>query len=175
MPEARLREESGGLTPDGPGWFIVNVGDALAYQHEIAGWYTPFESRDHLFEEVGFGIHILQPGRPCAKYHREHAQEGFLVLHGECLALIEGEERPMKAWDFLHCPPGTDHVLVGAGDGPCVVVMFGRRPGRPFHFPACEAAARYDAQAPEPTDDQATAYSDWPGELRPGKLPWPPG
>ena len=69
------------------------------------------------FEQIGYTIAVLQPGQPSALYHREGNQEDFLVLAGECLLLIEGEERPLKAWDFVHCPPGTEHIFVGAGDG----------------------------------------------------------
>ena len=43
--------------------------------------------------------------------------------------MIEGEERRLKAWDFVHCPPWTRHTFVGTGDGPCVIVMAGSRAG----------------------------------------------
>ena len=72
----------------------------------------------------------MQPGQASALYHREANQEDFLVLAGECMLLIEGEERPLKAWDFVHCPSMTEHIFVGAGDGPCVVFMAGAR-GKP--------------------------------------------
>jgi len=119
-------------------------------------------------------VTILQPGQPVAKYHREGAQEGFLVLHGECIAIVEDQERPMKQWDFFHCPPGTEHVLVGAGDGPCAVLAFGKRPDSDLYYPASKVAAKYGAEAPEPTADPDAAYADWDNELSPTQLDWPP-
>ena len=101
--------------PDGD-WFIVNVADAPARRHERAGSYVPFESPDARFPEIGINIHVLQPGEPSSKYHAGEAQEDFLVLHGECLVIIDSEERPLGEWDFVHCPAGTEHV--GAGRGP---------------------------------------------------------
>ena len=77
---------------------------------------------------IGINIQVLQPGEPNCMYHGETGQEDFLVLSGECLLLIEGEERPLKQWDFVHSPPWTEHVFVGAGDGPCVILMVGARP-----------------------------------------------
>jgi hypothetical protein len=79
----------------------------------------------------------------------------------------------MRTWDFFHCPPETDHITIGAGDGPCAIVMFGRRPGRPVFYPESELAAKHGAQAPEPTDDPQQAYSDWPGDFEATKLEWP--
>ena len=67
-------------------------------------------------------MQILQPGQPNCLYHSEPVQEDFLVLHGECLVILEGEERRLRQWDFVHCPPGAEHVFVGAGDGPCAVL-----------------------------------------------------
>lgn len=54
-------------------------------------------------------------------------QEDFLVLAGEALAIVEGEEHPLRRWDFVHCPPGTSHVIIGAGEGPCLVLAVGAR------------------------------------------------
>src|SRR5438094_7530339 len=151
MPEAPLREESGGLTPDGPGWFIVNVAAALAEHHPVAGSYVRFDNSVHKFEHYGINIHVVQPGQPNAKYHGEQAQESFLVLFGECILLVEGQERRMRQWDFFHCPPGVRHVLVGAGRGPCAILMAGARNVEDIiEYPASELAERYGAAAPEP-------------------------
>jgi uncharacterized cupin superfamily protein len=79
------------------------------------------------FEQLGIGLYVLQPGEPMSMYHWETDQEDFLVLTGEALAIVEGEERPLGRWDFLHCPAGTKHVIVGAGEGPCIVLAVGAR------------------------------------------------
>lgn len=157
-------------------WFIVNVADAPALRHEQAGRYVPFESPEARFPEIGVNIHVLQPGEPNAKYHAEEAQEDFLVLSGECLVIIDGQERTLRAWDFVHCPPGTEHVFVGAGNGPCAILMIGARgPDKGVHYPVNETAARYGASVTEPTSSPAEAYSDWSSEFTPTRLDWPPG
>ncbi len=158
-----------------PDWFVVNVADAPAFRHEVAGTYVAFEDREERFPDFGINIHVLEPGQPNGKYHHEGAQEDFLVLSGECLAIIEGEEHRLRAWDFFHCPAGTDHILVGAGDGPCAILMVGARPAEErIHYPVNELAARYGASAPEPTDESRVAYSDWVDEPTPTRLRWPP-
>ena len=156
-------------------WFIVNVADAPAEKHEQGGSYVRFEDPDDRFPQFGINIHVLEPGQPNCKYHSESLQEDFLVLSGECKAIIEGEERPLRAWDFVHCPPGTEHVFVGAGDGPCAILMVGTRsPDEQVHYPVNELAARYGASVSEPTDVPDEAYADWSSEFTPGKLDWPP-
>jgi uncharacterized cupin superfamily protein len=67
------------------------------------------------FPDLGVTLAVIWPGQPSGLYHAETNQEDFLVLAGECVLLVEGEERPLRAWDFVHCPPGTAHVFVGAG------------------------------------------------------------
>jgi uncharacterized cupin superfamily protein len=158
-----------------PNWFAINVADAPALRHKVAGTYVPFESPDDRFPEFGINIHLLQPGEPNAKYHAEDAQEDFLVLSGECIGIIEGEERRLRAWDFVHCPAGTEHVFVGAGEGPCAILMVGARgEGKTARYPVNELAARYGASASAPTEVSAEAYSDWNHELTPTRLDWPP-
>ena len=156
-------------------WFIVNVADAPALRHAQGGAYVRFEPPEERFPHVGVNIHILAPGEPACKYHREDAQEDFLVLSGECLVIIDDEERHLRAWDFVHCPPGTDHVFVGAGDGPCAILMVGAR-GADFgvHYPVNDRAARFGASVAAPTDSPGEAYADWSGEFTPTRLDWPP-
>jgi mannose-6-phosphate isomerase-like protein (cupin superfamily) len=157
------------------GWFIVNVADAPALRHERAGAYVRFEPPDDRFPDFGVNIHVLEPGEPSGRYHREEAQEDFLVLSGACLVIIDGEERPLRAWDFVHCPAGTDHIFVGAGDGPCAILMIGARGlDRGVHYPVSQLAAAYGASVATPTDVPAEAYADWPGEFTPTELDWPP-
>jgi uncharacterized cupin superfamily protein len=108
-------------------------------------------------------------------YHAEGNQEDFLVLAGECKAIVNGEERTLKQWDLLHCPAGTEHVLVGAGTGPCWILMVGaRKPTATVHYPVNEKAAEHGASVSEPTNDSRTAYAAWPTESETTKLPWPP-
>ena len=120
VEEARLDQLDAGLTPVTEGWFVVNVRDAAWVTSERFGDACTFEGEGApSFGEIGYTLGVLQPGTPSAVYHRESNQEDFLVLAGECMLLIEGEERPLKAWDFVHCPPETEHIFVGAGAGPC--------------------------------------------------------
>ena len=120
VPEAPIEPTAGGLVPTGEGWFVLNARDAVWLDGHF-GAYTRFEGEER-FPQLGFNIAVLEPGQPACRYHGENEQEDFLVLSGECLLLIEGEERPLKTWDFVHCPARTEHVLVGAGDGPCAVL-----------------------------------------------------
>ncbi len=105
----------------------VNVADAKAFSHPKRGTFVDFEADREVWPQLGFNVYVLEPGRPNCKYHRESVQEAFLVLSGECILIVEGEEKTMKSGDFFHCPPGTEHVFVGAGDGPCAVLMIGSR------------------------------------------------
>jgi uncharacterized cupin superfamily protein len=99
----------------------------------------------------------------------------FLVLYGECIVVLEGEERLLRQWDFLHCPAGTGHVFVGAGDGPCAVLMIGARRENACHHTVNEVAAKYDASVTQKTDRPAQAYADWLAETQPAPMrnPWP--
>jgi len=113
--EARLEEGPAGLATATRGWFVVNVADAAWRTHPRFGASWGFESRDVApFAELGINIRVLDPGQPSGLYHSESHQEGFLVLAGEALLVVGDDQRPLRAWDFLHCPPGTDHLLVGA-------------------------------------------------------------
>jgi uncharacterized cupin superfamily protein len=155
--------------------FVVNVADASAYGHPAAGSTVPFEDPQQPFPEIGINLRILEPGQSNARYHRENAQEDFLVLGGKCTLILNGEEHTLRAWDFVHCPAGTDHVFVGAGDGPCWILMVGaRRADEAIHYPTNPTAARHRASAPEPTDDPTVAYADREGSWEPTRPPWPP-
>ncbi len=152
------------------GWFTVNVQDARWVESADFGRRVLFE-REQRFPEIGINIAILEPGKPNCRYHRESAQENFLVLSGECLLLVNGEEKRLGAWDFVHCPAGTSHVFIGAGDGPCVVLMIGSRPkDLELFYPHDPLAARHGAQSPEPTPDPHIAYA---GVERPGPISAP--
>jgi uncharacterized cupin superfamily protein len=113
--------------------------------------------------QVGVRVHVFEPGKPSTLYHRESEQEGFLVVEGECLLVVEGEERRLGPWDYFHCPPGTTHSLVGAGDGPCVMVTVGRRgEGGTIHYAHDETASSHGASAEHDTDAAREAYAPFP-------------
>ena len=136
VPEATLEQTDAGLVPASHGWFVMNARDARWIDRDGRGRSVPLtgwtdEEAETLFPQLGIQIAVLEPGQPMAMYHWETEQEDFLVLSGEALLIVEGEERPLRAWDFVHCPPETKHVIVGAGDGPCVVVAVGARAALP--------------------------------------------
>ena len=126
VPEARMEDGDGGKKPAGEGWFIVNARDAAWMHNDRFGAGVTFEGTPR-FPHYGINVQVLWPGQPNGYYHAEEGQEDFLVLRLEFLLLVEGEERPLKAWDFVHCPPWTEHVFVATGDGPCVFVGVGAR------------------------------------------------
>jgi uncharacterized cupin superfamily protein len=161
--EARLAQNVSGLAPATEGWFVVNVRDAAWYYHEVFGATCIFEGPEAHFADLGINLRVLRPGQPAALYHAESNQEDFLVLSGKCLLLVEGEERPLKAWDFVHCPPNTEHVFVGAGDTPCVILMTStRKPGRTIAYPVSELARRHDAGVETETNSPSEAYAPFP-------------
>ena len=163
VPEAPLERGEAALVPAGEGWFVVNARDVEWVAFGGSGASTRFEGPDVHFSDLGIGLEVLGPGEPMAMYHAEDAQEGFLVLSGEALLLIEGHERPLRAWDYVHCPPWTAHVIVGAGTGPSVVLAVGaRRKGRGLRYPVDEVALRHGAGVKEETSDPAVAYADFP-------------
>jgi len=178
VDEARLEPRDEGLTPVTSGWFVVNVRDAAWVRSEAFGAECVFEGDGAEFAQAGYSICVLQPGRPNGMYHAESNQEDFLVLAGECLLLVEGEERRLSDWDFVHCPPDTEHIFVGAGEGPCVIFMTGaRREGRTIVYPRSEPALRHGAGVETETSVPREAYAAFPrwqsaGPERGDGLPW---
>jgi uncharacterized cupin superfamily protein len=158
VPEAPLEQTENGLVPKGEGWFIVNAKEARWGEHKKFGTGTVFEGEPG-FKELGINIGVLEPGQPACLYHRESAQEDFLVLRGECLLVVEEEERSLKAWDFVHCPPSTDHVLVGAGNAPCVILAVGSRASQDIVYPVSEVAGRHGASVETETPNPREAYA----------------
>ena len=157
-----------GLAPVSPGWFVVNVREGAWIRNEKWGDGCVFEGDAAPFEQIGYDLHILHPGQPNGLYHREEDQEDFLVLSGECLLIVEGTERRVKAWDFVHCPPGTEHIFVGAGDGPCVIFMVGGRARRDaIVYTRSEAALRHGAGLERETVPSQRPYQGFP-EWQPG-------
>jgi uncharacterized cupin superfamily protein len=178
VPEAQVDDSGSGLAPAGDGWFVVNVRDAEWWTSETFGSGCGFESREYSFPQLGINLSVLEPGEPNCLYHSESQQEAFLVVFGECRLLVEGEERLLRMWDFFHCPAGTEHVFVGAGDGPCAILMVGARSDdEQLLYPVSELAARYGASAEKETPDPRQAYAAFE-RPKPGKpsywdrLPW---
>jgi quercetin dioxygenase-like cupin family protein len=188
VPEAPLRRTEHGLVAAGEGWFVLNAA-AARWRHREGKASLPFEGETD-FPQVGISLVVLGPGEPMAMYHRETDQEDFLLLSGEALLIIEGEERPLRQWDFVHCPAETQHVIVGAGDGHCVVLAVGAREHQTTHgsdgtlqwaadwgaYTVDEAALRHGAGVEEETTDEEQAYAGVP-ELQPTRYRdgWLPG
>jgi len=175
VPEAPLTQTEGGLEPAGEGWFVVNARDAGWRRDEAFGPSCRFESHERRFPQIAYSLRVLEPGKPNCMYHGEDVQEDFLVLHGECLLLIEGQERRLQAWDFVHCPAWTEHVFVGA-DAPCVVLMVGARPDEEVVYPVSELARRHGAGVERETRSPEEAYAPYPrserGRPDHARLPW---
>jgi len=140
-------------------WFVLNARDAQWYDTDL-GTFCSFEADGERFGQLGFNLNVLDPGEPMAMYHREDGQEAFLLLDGECTLIVEGEERPLRKWDFFHCPPQVAHVIVGAGDGPSIVLAVGSRMhGRSVFYPAEPAALKHGAASAADTADPKEAYA----------------
>jgi uncharacterized cupin superfamily protein len=185
IEEARLEAVASGLAPVSPGWFVVNARDAAWTNNDRAGGVCIFESDDFVLrgrpdlEEyvkpaAGFGLRVMSPGQPTSRYHAESVQEDFLVVAGECILIVEDEERRLRTWDYVHCPPGVAHAFVGAGDGPCVIVCAGNRDLDDETFwresRPSEVARRYGASG----DHERLPADSWRVE-RPARwdeLPW---
>jgi len=157
VTEARLERVESGLAPVTPGWFVVNTADAAWVTNEVYGGVCIFESDDFVLRGrpdlteyvkpgAGFTIRVVPPGQPSSLYHAESVQEDFLILMGECVLIIEDQERHLRAWDFVHCPPMTSHAFIAKDGGPCVILATGnRRDDLERVNRRSEAALRYDA------------------------------
>jgi len=157
-----MEQREGGLKPSGDGWFVVNAREAEWGHSEKFGAGVIFEGTPH-FPQLGINIQVIWPGQPNGYYHAEQDQEDFLILSGECLLLIEGEERRLRAWDFVHCPSGTEHILVGAGDGPCAFIGIGARATPDaIVYTVSDVALRHAAGVEKETTKPAEAYAGQP-------------
>jgi uncharacterized cupin superfamily protein len=162
-----------------PKWFTGSLSDAEAMKHPVLGFGYLFGEAfpRERFRDVGINVRVVEPGQPTALYHSENAEEVFLVLGGECTAVVEGEELTLRQWDFVHCPPGTAHVLIGAGDGPCTILMVGgRKDEMEIHYPVDETAARHGVSVERATDsfEDAWAQKGLTPDFERAPLPWPP-
>jgi uncharacterized cupin superfamily protein len=172
VPEAPHEETEAGLAPVGGGWFVLNAREARWRHREGRGNSLPFtgwtdDECETYFPQLGINLVVLAPGEPIGMYHWEADQEGFLVLSGEALLIVEGEERSLRQWDFVHCPPETRHMIVGAGDRSCVVLAVGARDhlGENCNggaYTVDEVALRHGAGVEEETSDPELAYARFP-------------
>jgi uncharacterized cupin superfamily protein len=163
VPEAQLEQTDAGLVAKGDGWFVVNAKETRWYHAEGRAAHCDLEG-DTEFHQLGFNLTVLGPGEPMAMYHWEADQEDFLVVSGEALLVVEGEERTLRQWDFVHCPPDTKHVIIGAGDGPCVVVAVGARVRSVNNpdwggYPVDATAQRHGAGVEQETTEPEQAYA----------------
>ena len=170
VPEAPLGTTRHGLSRKGEGWYVLNMREA-EWRHAdrrgaVCVVVDDFEGWRQESAQFGVNPFVLQPGAPLAMYHWEADQEDFLVVAGEALLVVEGEERSLRAWDFVHCPPKTRHVIVGAGTGPCLVIAIGARAhdGQrdSLGFTVDEAAKRHGASVEKDTLDGGVAYASVP-------------
>jgi uncharacterized cupin superfamily protein len=185
VDEARLASVASGLAPVSPGWFAVNARDAAWVSNPEFGGVCIFESDDfvlrgrpdldeYITPRAGFTLRVVPPGKPASLYHAESVQEDFLVLQGACVLIVEDQERELRPWDFVHCPPGTAHTFVALGDRPCVLLATGnRRDDLERVYVRSEPALRRDASvtADSPTQPRR---GEWRVE-RPDRwdeLPW---
>jgi uncharacterized cupin superfamily protein len=158
-------------------WFVRNLRDMKWWDRGARGSVVDLVDDD--YAQVGVNLFVLGPGQPMSMYHWEADQEDFLVLSGEALLIVEEEERPLRAWDFFHCPPNVPHTIVGAGSGPCAILAVGARENQEGPdwggYPYSEVAMKHDASAEEETTDPKVAYARFPqrqeGEYREDWLP----
>jgi uncharacterized cupin superfamily protein len=178
VPEAQLERTEHGLVPTGEGWFVLNAREARWRHGQGRSAICEFEGEPE-FSQLGINLNVLAPGEPMAMYHWEADQEDFLVLAGEGLLIVEGDERPLRQWDLVHCPAGTKHVIVGAGEGPCLVLAVGARDrstGPDWGgYTVDEAALRHGAGVEQETTEAEQAYARFrkrePTGYREGWLP----
>lgn len=183
VEEAQLVSTEHGLVPRGQGWFVVNARETQWWDRKGRGVLCEFEGAGFEgaadFLQLGVNLTVLGSGEPMSMYHRENDQEDFLVLAGEALAIIEGEERELRRWDFVHCPPGVNHVIIGTGQEPCVILAVGARDrstGPDWGaYTVDESAIRHAAGVERETTDAGEAYARFPrSELTRYRAGWLP-
>ena len=140
-------------------WFVDNV-RGLRWQENELGASCEFDKHRERFPEFGINLTVLQPGQSMTMYHRESYQEGFLVLRGECLLLVEGQEVALKQWDYFHCPRDVPHAILGAGEETSLVLAVGNRVGPDvILYPRAETALKHDAGVEHDTPNPQEAYA----------------
>lgn len=167
VPEAPLRKSKNGLVTDGEGWFVVNARESRWRAEGRLGSYCTFEGKRR-FPHFGINVNVLEPGQALGMYHRENAQEAFLVLAGECTLIVEGKKRSLATWDLFYCAPGTEHVIVAARGQSAVVLAVGARGrgvGGGVVYRVSKEAARHGASVERETTSSAEAYAEAHADL----------
>jgi uncharacterized cupin superfamily protein len=166
VAEASARETKFGICPDGDGWFVHNAREVRWRDYGPMGFSASFEGKRR-FPQLGINLNVLPRGASLGLYHQEAHQEDFLVLAGECVLVVEGKTRPLRAWDFVHCPAATPHMIVGAGDEPAIVLAVGRRGGRSgLSYLVDPAARELGVSVETETTKPAEAYASYPHPTR---------
>jgi quercetin dioxygenase-like cupin family protein len=161
VEETPLQETPDGLAAQAPGWYVVNARKARWLGQDGLWRGAWLEPEGEPWPSLAFNLSVLDPGHPMARYHGESNQEAFLVVSGECLLLVEGQQRRLRQWDFFHCPPWTEHILIGAGDRPAVVVAVSTRAAdQSVRYVAADIAKRHGAAPPHDTQLPSEAYAD---------------
>jgi uncharacterized cupin superfamily protein len=144
-------------------WFVRNIRDMKWFARPGRGFVTEFLGGD---DQVDVNLFVLGPGESMSMYHWESDQEGYLVLSGEALLIVEDEEHPLRQWDYFHCPPPVSHTIVGAGDRPSAILALGARDHQRGPdwggYPLSDVALKHDASAEEETTDADVAYARFP-------------
>jgi uncharacterized cupin superfamily protein len=167
MSEATV--ESG--VPTSAGWFVVNASVARWLQNEMRTVCRFGGEGDAHFDDLGVALYWLEPGKPMSLYHHEAGQEDFVVLSGECILIIEGQERRLTRWDFVHCPSRTPHTIIASDTEPALVLAVGARKEKgSARYPVEAAAVRRGAGVPDATTSATDAYASF-GEPRPVPAP----
>ena len=158
MSEARLKDG----VPVTAGWFVVNATEARWMHNEMRAVCRFGGAGEAHFDDLGIGLYWIQPGKPMSLYHHEAGQEDFLVLRGTCTLVIEGEERPLHPWDFVHCPPRTAHTIVSAGEEPALILAVGARKEKgSARYPVEPAAIRHGAGVPDESTSASEVYESY--------------
>lgn len=165
MTEAKLEQTAAGTVPAGDGWFVLNAKETV-WADSPLGAFCDWEGEGRIFPQLGINVSVLNEGQCLGRYHLEPGhQEDFLVLRGTCVAIVDEEERELRAWDLLHCPPAVPHMIVGTGPEPAVVISVGTRGDgsgveRGVTYPVSEVARRYGVSVEQETNEPAEAYAD---------------
>jgi hypothetical protein len=130
VPESQLEKTEHGLVSKGEGWFVLNKRDAVWRHVDGRGASASLAPISKASGNSSSSASIRScsgSGRTDGHVPLEGRSGGLPRGVGEAVLIIEGEERQLRAWDFVHCPPNTKRVIGGAGSGPCFVIAVGAR------------------------------------------------
>ena len=90
-------------------------------------------------KELGGMFALLEPGKHIPLHHHERRETIIVVITGEAMEMIEGEEFPIEAGDVLFIPPGERHAMFNRSDHAFRYMEF-------FTYPPGEADFVLDAK-----------------------------